>query len=529
MTNAYILALKEAAPSLFIDVPPPIDYTSNNPPIAGHILYDNSFFCLCGHAYSKESSFRTHMKEANFKKNTIDQLVISNKCTVMRMYNNRNQFIRVTLGGDGAVEEKINDDEPAAAEELKTLLFACGKSSNFPDYSEENNIVKTISDDLNRSPFYELSHFLDQPFIDDEVKLKSLLKSVMLTRSRDRSPFDKANSKLSHSFIKAINTASKNHTNGLISLKIQNSDRGFASSLDEVGSGLNEVISRRQNRFRYNFFTPIKTVELYATTIHKLLSMLFYFSNSTLSEQERINVPQLQSMLAEIINLKQRITTLSTDIDNIEYLSSATVQLKELIYKSISSEFNLTDPYSKSVYHQFMFALHLEEINDTIRCGKIGKLTQIAAHILFSFKGVVLLKQVDLDTSGDEGNLIGNPLNWLRCVTSPKLTAFNFVVNFFKIAQTYSQDEKSKLNEMQILRGDDGKLDYKKVKVRDVVINFETFIEGNNKLLKRLYTLVDDLLLDFKIHSDHNKVDGDRYGILKLLKDDYSIEVSYRL
>ena len=359
MTNAYILALKETAPSLFTDVAPPIEYISNNPPIAGHILYDNGFFCLCGNAYSKESSFRTHMKKANLKKYRIDQLVISNKCTVMRMYSSKNQFIRVALGGDGAVEEKINVDEPAAAEELKTLLFACGSSSNFPDYSEENNFVKTIADDLNRSPFYELSHFSDQPFINDKVKLKSLFKSVMLTRSRDWSPIDKANSKLSRSFIKAINTASKNHTNGLISLKIQNSDRGFASSLDEVGSGLSEVISRRQNSFRYNFFTSIKTVELYATTIHKLLSMLFYFSNSTLSEQERINMPQLRSMLAEIINLKRSIATLSTDIDNIEYLTSATVQLKGIIYKSISSEFNLTDPYSKSVYHQFMFALHI--------------------------------------------------------------------------------------------------------------------------------------------------------------------------
>ena len=82
---------------------------------------------------------------------------------------------------------------------------------------------------------------------------------------------------------------------------------------------------------------------------------------------------------------------------------------------------------------------------------------------------------------------------------------------------------------MQILLGDDGKLDYKKVKIRDVVIKFEKFIEGNNKLLKRLYALVDDILLDFKIHPDHNKVDGDKYGILKLLKDDHSIEVSYRL
>ena len=515
--------MKSSAPNLFTKERPVIEYIPNSAPIPGHIIYDNGYYCRCGCAYAKVSSYRTHLFESKLNSSRIDALVISNKATVMKKFDGG--FIVVVIPQLGVAEEK-DGDNIEVGEGLKQSLMDCFSDSLLPDYSNEI-IIRTFQDDLNQSPFYALSHIKMLDYIEDAVKLKSLFKSVKLTKQLDRSPVELAMDKLSSSFIIGINEASKNHTNGVISLQIQNSDRGFSSSLDQDGTGLNETISNRQNRFRYNYFTPVRNIAEYKATIHKLLKMLFYFSSNDLTIEERIVIPQLQSLSEDITRLRASISILSNNLNNTDNLNSAMFLIKDLLYKSISTEFSLTDPYTKTLYHHFMFGLHLEEKNAVIRCGKIGYLTKYAAHILFAIKGVVLLKQIDKDTLGDAENLIGNPLIRLECSSSRKLRVFAFMINFFKLAQVYSQNEKSDLNKLIILRDENGKLDFKKLSIRDVVIHFDKFVEGNQKLLKGLYELVDEILFDFKIHATHTAVDGDRYGILKLLRDDFNNQVSF--
>lgn len=502
--------MKELAPTLFVNPEPSIDYIGNHPPIPG-LLYCEGYtyqdICV-----PNLVTFKKRMKkEKNIHGDTFTDIVNSCKGYVMKHYK-KNKYTQVTLPVPEG-EAEIVDGDASNVNAFKKLMLMRSARAMLP--CSENNIIDnqiSILDHMNSNEFYSLIHMDQLVFTNDTTKMSHALKSVTLTKTLDKTPEEKALSLVCISLIHRINSDIRGHSNSYISVNIECADGGFASSLrpDDTTPSPN-----RQNQMKHNYFTQIQklpSINKYAETIEKLITMLFYFKLNIFPENEVIDVPQLNFLAIEIGSLKTAIDALKVNLESQDLLSAAVESLHVLLYKILTTNFKKTDPYTKSIFHFFSFAMHLRTSNgDSVVCGKIGSLKKIAAHLLFVLKGIVFSKQIQIDSG--VGNNSENPLLWLLCASAPTLTQFNFVVNMFKVADAFSADEQSTANDILILFDDDNTT-REGISIKGNKLMHSTFIQGNKKLLEDLDTLLKEVLCGFPI--------GPRDAFFKRFSDDHS-------
>ena len=446
-----------------------------------------------------------------FKNIGVEQIrnnITSYKATIMKQYG-CNKYFPINLEQSQNENNAMVMNASSREEVLKSLMnYDCSLSDEI-NIHESNNNLASAYDQMNSSEFYSLVHMNKLIFSNNIDNSAHMFKSVTLERMADRDEIGKAISILSVSFIKSINNHIKENSNAYISINLNGADHGLTSTTSNDTSNINI-----QNQMKYNYFTPIttqKSVDAYAQTIEKLISMIFYFINDDIPQSVKDNVPQMDYLNDEIIDLKTQLDALKRDLDNDRLINAAIESLRVLMYKILTTKFKPTDPYTKSILHFFYFAMHLQELNDSVYvCGKISYLKKISAHLLFVLKGTVFWKQIEIDSERIQSS--DNPLYWLRCVSAETLTQFNMVVNIFKLADAFSINELSEENSMYVLFDDDN-VTRIGVSINGQKLMHSNFLEGNSILLQDLMNQMNELLINFPI--------GQRDNIFAKFKDDH--------
>ena len=485
------------------------------------------YACSCkNYCTTSNEAMQRHLKHCSSVEGSSTEERVKASAAVLQKLPSINKYFLIDISS--IIDENESERNTGDSDALRNQFLKCTLDTIYPTNKEVESRA-SLMDDVLTSPFYSISNLDHWVDVCNSTVLKQLHTYVTLKPAREKNSFDLAVEITSKVYLQEVNEKLKGSINAHLLMKIQNSDRGFASDIsenDDFTSSTTDV-SGGTNRFTRRFFRRLakeSSVQAYARTVERFLTLLLRCAKELDKGVMDDAIPQLDTLMPHLECLRSKLTAIAVLIGDGKSLpDNSTTQdakketakcIQKLVYTAMSIKFKETASYSESIFQFFTFAVHLTEKDGVIRFGRISALSKIAAHLLFALKGCVLLTLCDRDSS-DYDDTDDDPLGWLACSRATTLTSFNFTVNLLKVALTYSSTEKSDVHKVQYLIGDNGLPDPRRMQIGGNILTVEQFQAGTQKLIQTLQEKIVETLCGFKPPGD----------FLDLLHDDYNVEV----
>ena len=464
----------------------------------------------CEYACKSDTTYMKHYIDHHKKKRSEKvkrkELLATVKCFVQRRFK-CNQFYWIKLqsqassgprntvstGSSGSLSvsgEPENEDITVPIPTAVTDLIHSLQRNVFAPNDTIRADTRTRQDTMNCSAFYRLAGFGGIGEMSDEVLIPGCMSLSLVSPP---SPQQARLQKIVHGFLHQSNDIIRS-ANWALLLTVQSPVASFSVNGHEhdneetVGSEYRHDYKQRRVG---KYLKPIQpgTITKYGNCIIRLFNFMFYLL--TLDGSPYKAMSQFDLVKGDVLAFKGTLEALTGDVNAFEPPPLYIDRLRDILHKLLSAEMSISAHYTESLFHLFVFFTHCTVRENVVFFKDISKMTQPLAALLFTSKVIVLHR---LSDSANSNHV--SIFRLLSLTSMERLTNFAILVSLFKLADTWSLDDKVFRNQVRHGTNSSGADDARKMYVNDKLLHVDDFVKFTNLMVgtvkEELHNIFDD-------------------------------------